>query len=281
MKAGNHTAPDETLFLWGQRLHHSPRGVIADVDGTLSPIAPTPNAAVVLPEARHAMRHAIATCDLVAVLSGRAAADARRMVGLPEIWYFGNHGAEWIPPWNGPPEVAVTAEIDPAVQMYLPQIQAVVTQLVNLLAARLPGAFVEMKHAGISIHYRTLPDPVEAEAVIRATLAAIPEARDLTIVSGKRVVEIRAPTGITKGTVVRDLVQRHGLRSLILCGDDVTDLDAFRAARGLREAGICDSAILGVQHAEAPAELAELADLVVPDPQALAETLLALLDRAV
>ena len=40
-----------------------------------------------------------------------------------------------------------------------------------------------------------------------------------------------------KGTAVAQLITRHGLRGLVVLGDDVTDLDMFRAAGEARARG--------------------------------------------
>jgi len=44
------------------------RGVVCDIDGTLSPIAPTPEAARLAPGAREALQRLIGHLDLVAVV---------------------------------------------------------------------------------------------------------------------------------------------------------------------------------------------------------------------
>src|SRR5687768_14436366 len=67
-----------------------------DIDGTLSPIAKTPAEAYVLPGAVDALR-AIRKCGIrVVAISGRAAEDAQRLVGLDGIDYAGNHGFELV-----------------------------------------------------------------------------------------------------------------------------------------------------------------------------------------
>jgi trehalose 6-phosphate phosphatase len=75
-------------------LRKRPSALISDIDGTLSPVVATPEEAVVLPECRDALQTLNGRVDLVAVISGRTAAEARRMVGLDDVLYFGNHGLE-------------------------------------------------------------------------------------------------------------------------------------------------------------------------------------------
>ena len=69
-------------------------GLITDVDGTISPIVLDPDAARVTPRSRELLRQLHDHLALVAVITGRAAADVRSMVGLPDLVYIGNHGME-------------------------------------------------------------------------------------------------------------------------------------------------------------------------------------------
>ena len=62
-----------------------------------------------------------------------------------------------------------------------------------------------------------------------------------------------------------------------MLGDDVTDLDMFRAAAEARARGELNAAILAVAGGdEVPAAVAAAADVVLPDPQAVAALLTAL-----
>ena len=67
----------------------------------------------------------------------------------------------------------------------------------------------------------------------------------------------------------------------MVLGDDVTDLDMFRAAAEARAAGRLSAAILAVGGAgEVPAAVAAAADAVLADPPAAAALLSALRQRA-
>jgi trehalose 6-phosphate phosphatase len=67
---------------------------------------------------------------------------------------------------------------------------------------------------------------------------------------------------------VRALLTDTGLRRALYAGDDVTDLDGFRALDGLELA-----VRIAVASAEGPSELGELADLVLGSPEAFLELL--------
>src|SRR6266480_3908648 len=75
-------------------LSQRPLGLAFDIDGTLSPIAPTPDEAQlypgVLPLLEQAQKYAH-----IAILTGRSIDDGARMVNLDGLTYIGTHGLEW------------------------------------------------------------------------------------------------------------------------------------------------------------------------------------------
>src|SRR5918911_3398722 len=68
--------------------------ILTDIDGVLAPIVPTPDMSEVPEELRELLRSLSKRYRVVAGISGRAAEDALRLVGLEEIVYYGNHGFE-------------------------------------------------------------------------------------------------------------------------------------------------------------------------------------------
>ena len=73
------------------------------------------------------------------------------------------------------------------------------------------------------------------------------------------------PVDASKGTAVRTLLDRTGLRRALFAGDDTTDLDGFAALDGLEVA-----VRVAVATPEAPARIVEDADVVVGSPAELA-----------
>src|SRR6185295_12412912 len=71
--------------------------ILLDVDGVLAPIVPRPEDARVPDDLRDELRRLDARYALVACVSGRDGADARTVVGVPELSYVGNHGLELDP----------------------------------------------------------------------------------------------------------------------------------------------------------------------------------------
>jgi trehalose 6-phosphate phosphatase len=253
---------DQALAVARAALGHAPAGLLTDLDGTLAPIVSDPYAARPLPaavEALHALRSRLA---VVAVLTGRAAHDARRMLGGDDFLVIGNHGVEWLEP--GATTAAGRADLDWA--------PAAVREVIAGL--ELGGdVWVENKTLSATLHFRNAPDPEAARARLRAALGDVTD-RGLVVRPGRKSLEIRPAAAGDKGTALQGVISRYALRGLLLLGDDVTDLDMFRVAAEARAAGRLDAAIFAVGGAgEVPQAIEAAADLVLPDPGAAAELL--------
>jgi trehalose 6-phosphate phosphatase len=240
-------------------LNARPRGLFSDVDGTLSALAPTPEAAVLLPGVVDLLPRVAAVFEVVAAVSGRAASDTRRMVGVPGLLYIGNHGLERLSEVGD----AATVMEAPEAQPYVAAIARALEELQQRLAPALPGIRFEAKGMSASIHVRGTSDPETAEAAVYAAALEAATPYGLRVTRGKRVVELRPPVAVDKGVVVAQVVRERGVRGALYLGDDHTDLDAFRALRRLRAEGICHGVSIAVLHAEAPAELSAEADVAL------------------
>jgi trehalose 6-phosphate phosphatase len=208
------------------RLLGLPRLVLLDVDGTLAPIAPTPNEAVVPDETLRLVVELAKRPNVhVAVVSGRAAGDARRLVDVSGVWFIGNHGIEVVAPSG-------EFIIDDRVVPFLDRMTQAATRLAPL-GASVAGLLVEDKRFTLSVHYRL----VERAAVpaIRRAVEAVADDLALRTIDGKELIELRPPLDVDKGTAVVALAKSLGaLRpdaSVLYAGDDRTDEDAFRALR--------------------------------------------------
>ena len=209
-----------------RRLAGAPALVLLDVDGTLAPIAPRPEEAHV-PAATMAAVTALvaAPATRVALVSGRAASDALRMVPVPGLWAIGNHGFETVDPHGA-------VSIDPQVTPWLDAIR-VAADAVTAVAAQVSGARLEDKRLTLSFHYRlAAPD---AEPALREACLAEAARSGLQFFEGKKIFELRPPVRVDKGTAAVALAGRLGAltpaASLLFAGDDVTDEDASRALR--------------------------------------------------
>ncbi len=209
-------------------IHRHPFGLITDLDGTLSPIAATPEEALVPDVIKVLLQTLRQNAALVAVVSGRTASQTKQMVGVPGLTYIGNHGLETMENEE--------VRLAPGAEQFLSDISRALDETEGV--TRLPGVRIERKGITASIHYRQADDPDVARSAILAAIARSPAAAGLKVTEGRRVVELRPPLAINKGTTVRALAAQHSLQGLLYVGDDSTDLDAFYALPSLRQGGM-------------------------------------------
>lgn len=246
-------------------LGHAPAGLFTDVDGTISPIAPEPHLAAVLPEARLALDELRSRLAVVGVVSGRPLASLRNFVGVPGLVYVGNHGFEMLD--GGEPTII------PNARPWLPVVQQAAMELAPTLAE--PGVLLEDKGITLSLHYRLAADHAAARLRILAAIDASPAASRLLAESGRMVVNLLPPVPASKGSALRTLATAFDLRSLVYFGDDLTDVTAFKALADLRQEGRHTLSV-AVAAQEAAPEVAAAADLAVARPEDVARVLLAL-----
>jgi trehalose 6-phosphate phosphatase len=198
---------------------------LSDFDGTLAPLAPEPGQ-VELPAATRDNLRALARSPRarVGILSGRALDDIRRRVGLPELIYGGCHGLEV----DGPG----VAFRHPEAERHRARLAELVDELRGRLA-ELPGVRVESKGLAVALHYRNAP-PGTAERLSRVAAQSLRRSPDLTLLRGKKVIEILPAVGWDKGECARWIRERvfgaaTGDVATLYLGDDETDEHAFAA----------------------------------------------------
>ncbi|HEX6478276.1 MAG TPA: trehalose-phosphatase [Ktedonobacteraceae bacterium] len=247
-------------------LSQRPLGLVFDIDGTLSPIAPTPEEARLYPGVGTLLEQARERAN-VAIMTGRAIDDGARMVNVEGLTYSGNHGLEWSDglPWLHPVNMVqeALAYVEPGNQLL---------DLAEEGLAGLPGIIIQRKSVGGSIHYRLAPDPGEARRRILSLLEEPARRLNMRLAEGKQVVEVRAPLAVNKGYALKQFVQRLDLRAVIFAGDDRTDFDAIMEISRLRNDGIAALSIV-VQQADTLPELLEHADIVVQGVEGMVELL--------
>ena len=203
--------------------------LFCDVDGTISPIAPRPADAVVPEPFRTLLAQLVGRLGLVAFVSGRALDDTRRMVALGGAAYVGNHGLETLLP-----DGARSAE--PEAEQYVAAIRETAAAAARDLDCEALGVVLEDKRTVLAVHYRLAPD---ADATRRALVETVVEParrRGLAVGTGHFAFEIRPPLPFSKGVAVERLLAGGRCRTVMCCGDDLTDVTAFTAARAWAEA---------------------------------------------
>jgi len=211
---GNASAPGS-----GRPLDLARCAFFFDLDGTLAPIAPTPEAAAV-PVSTIALLQRLrrTTNGALAVISGRALDTIDRMLQPLRLPAGGLHGAQW----RGPDGHLWEASVDPEESGRL-------LDALNALAARHPGVQLENKGLSFAIHYRHTPG-LEERIRQEVQAAAEPFSRRYALQYGKMVAEVK-PRGADKARAIERFmtVEPFASRMPVMAGDDLTDEPAFRA----------------------------------------------------
>ena len=232
--------------------------IALDFDGTLSPEVDEPLEARALPEAHEQLIRMLALADTrLALISGRALESLEHVAQLPAgTLLSGSHGSEFrldggdpAPPMSEEHSVAL-AKLD---------------SLMHELADSADGAWVELKPAGRTLHFR-LSTPEDGERLAAEAVARVnAEIPGLTPRFGKNVVEF-AIHAANKGDAIQRLREYVGADAIFFAGDDTTDEDAI-AMLGPND--------LGVRVGDAPSA----ARLRVAGTGEIAELLKLLVDR--
>jgi trehalose 6-phosphate synthase/phosphatase len=220
---------DADFETWlGEFLGRYRLALFLDYDGTLCPLTDHPSKARLSPKMRNALEICAKRNDTdIAIVSGRAIDDVRKMVKQPGLTYTGNHGLEIV--GEGMPDF-----VHEDLVHYRERAQELLQALEKLAV---DGAWTEAKGPTLTYHYRAVPESARA--------ALIDEARALIRAAGYQdrdahcAVEARPPIGWDKGRAVLHILRaRYGPSwsehvRVIYVGDDQTDEDAFRFLAGL------------------------------------------------
>lgn len=202
--------------------------LLLDYDGTLTPIVERPQDAV-LSESMREVLTKVSKCYPIGVVSGRALADVRKIVGIDGIYYSGNHGFE-----ISGPDVELTKE-------EAERARPAISEICSVMKARstqFEGMIVEDKGPTASVHYRMVAEDkvTELKELFNELVDSSVREGKIRVTRGKKVLEIRPNVDWDKGRAVEwlmDVVSKErGEVYPIYMGDDVTDEDAFLALKG-------------------------------------------------
>jgi trehalose 6-phosphate phosphatase len=185
--------------------------VAFDYDGTLAPVAPTPQGARMRDQTKRLLCSVAERYPCV-VISGRSRADISRRVESIPVWHVaGNHGVE---PW-GESDVDVS------------RVRAW-TRLLERKMAGHAGVVVEDKTYSITVHYRQASNKRRA---LKAITEAARRLKGATVLPGIQAVNVILTDAPDKGVAVERARTLLACDTTIYVGDDETDEAAFRAGR--------------------------------------------------
>ena len=227
-------------------------GLFFDFDGTLAPIVEHPSLARLDPATREVLRRlACAPRVAVGVLSGRSLDGLKSLLGMPEVLYAGAAGLE----------------LELAGKRIVPRGAARASAILCRARVRLqrvlqgyPGAWLENKGLGLTLHYRKVSSRHIARLRQQSMEAVRMFPRSLRVLEQDMAVEIVPALGWDKGTALRRMLKHAGVRGedAVYAGNGANDEEAMRAVRDLggTAVGIGDQAPSFSQYRLAgPAEL--------------------------
>lgn len=249
--------------------------VAFDFDGTLSPIVDDPERARIHPDAGEVLVGLADVVRAIAVVTGRPARQAIALGDLEdvgravaakgkELYLFGQYGNER---WSTRDRRVVSPRPPAGLSTFLRDLPRVLRE------AGAADAYVEDKGLARAVHTRRLPEPEAAYQRLLGPLEELAARSGLAVEPGRQVIEVRAP-GMHKGKAVEVLVEESGAGAFLFAGDDLGDVEAFKAVRRLGDERGMPTLLVCSASVE-QAALEELSDVVVHGPDGV----LALLRR--
>jgi len=190
-----------------------------DLDGTLAPVVADPASVIISGPVKKGLAQ-LAGQAHVAVITGRARADALKYLPFAPPGLIGNHGAEGLPGWE-----LRTREFTAMARDWHRQLE-------GLLDMDNPtGVVIENKGPTLSLHYRHAADAHKAKRIIAEAAGRLtPVPRQ---VSGKYVLNLIPQGAPDKGTALAVLMREAGCVKGLFAGDDETDEDVFRLDKNI------------------------------------------------
>jgi trehalose 6-phosphate phosphatase len=239
--------------------------VMVDFDGTLAPIVADPTSARAVPGAARTLG-ALAGCfGCVAVVSGRPGDFLQRRLRTagPSVRLYGLYGMEEV--------VGGEVRVDPRVSPWLPIVAAAREAAERSVPL---GVGLEDKTVSLTIHWRSAPS---AKGWAIGFAESQSDRVGLRHRFGRMSVELMPPVDVDKGSVVAALGK--GMRAACYFGDDIGDLDAFKALDRIARTGAATVRV-AVGDEESPPQVLATADMVVDGPSEACRLLRALARRA-
>ena len=195
--------------------------ILVDYDGTLVPIADSPE---------HALPDATAI-ELLTEVSQSPGIDVHIVSGRPrqflEKWFDRLPVALWAEHgfWRRAARARTWEPAGQAPSSLLERVRPILEQF----TANTPGARIESKTASLAWHYRQADPEFGARQAheLRMLLGDVLSNQPLEVLEGKKVVEVRF-RGISKALVALRTVFEAG-STILAIGDDRSDADLFRA----------------------------------------------------
>jgi trehalose 6-phosphate phosphatase len=204
------------------------------------------------------LRRILPRLDLLAVVTGRESAVARRLVGVEGISYVGSYALA-VSETPG----TVADDIRQAREVVLP------------FLPKLPCVRMELKDVSFALHYRNCDNPEAMRRRLLSILEPVAAHSRAKLLEGKQVIEVVPSELPDKGRAFMRLLAQHEVQGAIFVGDDRADAEIFREIVRRREEGLPGLALAAVDD-ETPDLVRETADMHLAGVDAVEEFLVEL-----
>ncbi|MCW2758107.1 MAG: Trehalose 6-phosphate phosphatase [Nocardioidaceae bacterium] len=243
-----------------------------DFDGVLSPIVEDPSQAVIHPRGREVLLALGQAVHGVVVITGRPARQVLDLGGLDaigaelgnlgrDLHVMGQYGNER---WSSQDRRVIAPKPPHGIATLTSELPAILRR--NDASA----AYIEQKGLAVGVHTRRLPDPQAAFDRLVGPIEDAARRHGLVIEPGKLVIEVRAP-GMDKGAAVTRIADELGAGAFVFIGDDLGDVEAFKAVREMGAEG--RPTLLVCSGSPEESALVPLADAVVDGPDGVMDFL--------
>jgi trehalose 6-phosphate phosphatase len=227
--------------------------LVTDFDGTLADIVPDPVQSAALPESLTAVRRLTQKLKQVVVLSSRTSVELAELVPVSGVRLIADSGLT-------PPDAHERRALE--------RFNAEAAKLLG----NLPGAWLELKPASTTVHFRN--STASGEEVL-ALLRPLVKDTGLYGALGRKVIEVHSRFA-GKGTALTAQLTEIEPGGVVCMGDDENDRSAFEVVSRLDIPHMC----VGVASDEAPKDLFDRCELIVAGPSEAARFLQLLADWA-
>jgi trehalose 6-phosphate phosphatase len=197
--------------------------LLFDYDGTLTPIVEHPWQAQLAPRTRELLAEFAAQPHIhVGILSGRRLDELEQLIGLPQLAYCGVSGIEM--------RIGGNLFVHPTARESVQLIDEI-TKRLSAIEHVYPGAWVEHKRYGFTVHYRGVEAALIAE--VRKRILGFLDSWQgrLRIVDAPLAVEALVGGTWTKGDAVRMMIEHVGEPVFVFyAGDAPNDKEALETA---------------------------------------------------
>ena len=223
-----------------EKFVENPAGALLafDFDGTLAPIVDDPEDSRLHDGSARELARIIPKVAQVAIVTGRGV-DAVRTLGrlesregLSSLVVLGQYGVER---WDAATGEVRHPEVPVGVTQAWDELESLVEEL-KTSGVDVDGLYLEDKQRAIGVHTRRAKDPQGLYDLLLDPVRQLAERHDLLLEPGRFVLEIRASSQ-DKGDALRELVAETSPSLVVMVGDDLGDIPAFKVLEELQAGG--------------------------------------------